>query len=100
MRASSQESIKHLTKSDLKIELTKRGFPSNGRKDHLLKRLTETLNEQSNKVNETNKQLQNISIEAIKELFTEMFKAQEETIRKIVSSCNSDTIVRLDLLSE
>ena len=29
-----------------------------------------------------------------------MFKAQEETIRKIVSSCNSDTIVRLDRLSE
>ena len=29
-----------------------------------------------------------------------MFKAQEETIRKIVSSCNSDTIVRLDPLSE
>ena len=29
-----------------------------------------------------------------------MFKAQEETIRKIVSSCNSDTIVRLDKLSE
>ena len=36
----------------------------------------------------------------IKELFTEMFKAQEETVRKIVSSCNSDTIVRLDRLSE
>ena len=100
MSASSQESIKHLTKSELKTELTKRGLPSNGRKNDLLKRLRETLNEQSNKVDETNKQLQNISIEAIKELFTEMFKAQEETTRKIVSSCNSDTIVRLDRLSE
>ena len=29
-----------------------------------------------------------------------MFKAQEETIRKIASSCNSDTVVRLDRLSE
>ena len=29
-----------------------------------------------------------------------MFKAQEETIKKIVSSCNSNTIVRLDRLSE
>ena len=29
-----------------------------------------------------------------------MFKAQEETIRKIVFSCNSDTIVRLDQLFE
>ena len=100
MSALSQESIKHLTKSELKTELTKRGLPSNGRKDDLLKRLTETLNEQSNKVDETEKQLQNISIETIKELFIEMFKAQEETIRKIVSSCNSDTIVRLDRLSE
>ena len=100
MSASSQESIKHLTKSELKTELTKRDLPSNGRKDDLLKRLTETLNEQSKKVDKTEKQLQNISIETIKELFIEMFKAQEETIRKIVSSCNSDTIMRLDRLSE
>ena len=100
MSASSQESIKHLTKSELKTELTKRGLPSNGRKDDLLKRLTETLNEQSKKVDKTKKQLQNISIETIKELFIEMFKAQEETIRKIVSSCNSDTIMRLDRLSK
>ena len=100
MSVSSQESIKHLTKSELKTKLTKRGLPSNGTKDDLLKRLTETLNEQSNKVDETEKQLQHISIETIKELFIEMFKAQEETIRKIVSSCNSDTIVRLDRLSK
>ena len=100
MSASSQESIKHLTKSELKTELTKRGLPSNGRKDDLLKRLTETLNEQSKKVGKMEKQLQNISTETIKELFIEMFKAQEETIRKIVSSCNSDTIMRLDRLSE
>ena len=100
MSASSQESNKHLTKLELKTELTKRGLPSNGRKDDLLKRLTETLNEQSKKVDKTEKQLQNISIETIKELFIEMFKAQEETIRKIVSSCNSDTIMRLDRLSE
>ena len=100
MSASSQESIKHLTKSELKTELTKRGLPSNGRKDDLLKRLTETLNEQSKKVDKTEKQLQNISIETIKELFIVMLKAQEETIRKIVSSCNSDTIMRLDRLSE
>ena len=53
MSALSQESIKHLTKSELKTELTKRGLPLNGRKDDLLKRLTETLNEESNKVDET-----------------------------------------------
>ena len=60
MSASSQESIKHLTKSELKTELTKRGLPSNGRKDDPLKRLTETLNEQINKVDETEKQFKNI----------------------------------------
>ena len=96
MSTSLQQSIKHLTKSESKTEFTKRGLPSNGKKDDLLKRLTETLNEQSNKVDEMEKQLQNISIETIKELFIEMFKAQEETIRKIFSSCDSDTIVRLD----
>ena len=100
MSALSQESIKHLIKSELKTELTKRGLPLNGIKDDLLKRLTETLNEESNKVEETENHLQNVSIETIKELFIEMFKAQEKTIRKIVSSCNSDTIVRLDRLSE
>ena len=47
-----QESVKHLTKSELKTELTKRGLPLNGRKDDLLKRLTETLNEESTKVDE------------------------------------------------
>ena len=47
MSAFSQESIEHLTKSELKTELTKRGLPLNGRKDDLLKRLTETLNEES-----------------------------------------------------
>ena len=100
MSALSQESIKPLTKSELKTELTKRGLPLNSRKDDLLKGLTETLKEESNKVDETEKHLQNISIETIKGLFIEMFKAQEETIRKIVSSYNSDTIVRLDRLSE
>ena len=89
MSALSQESIKHLTKSELKTELTKRGLPLNGRKEDLLKRLTETLNEESNKVDETEKYLQNISIEMIKELFTGMFKTQEKTIRQIVFSCNS-----------
>ena len=100
MSALSQESIRHLTKSELKTQLTKRGLPLNGRKDDLLNRLTEALNEESNKVDETEKHLQNILIEMIKELSTDIFKAPEETIRKIVSSYNSDTTVRLDRLSE
>ena len=66
MSALSQETIKHFTKSELKTELIKRGLPLNGRKDDLLKRLTKTLNEESNKIDETEKHLQNISIEMIK----------------------------------
>ena len=92
MSAISQERIKHLAKSELKTELTEQGLP--------LKRLTETLNEESNMVDETEKHFKNSSIEMIKELFTEMFNVQEETIRKIVSFCSSDTIVRLDRLSQ
>ena len=69
MSALSQESNKHLTKSELKTELTKQGWPLNSRKDDLLKRLTETLSEESNKVDETEKHLQKISIETIKEVF-------------------------------
>ena len=42
MSAFSQESIKHLAKSELKTGLTKRGLPLNSRKDDLLKRLTNT----------------------------------------------------------
>ena len=38
MSALSQESIKHITKSELKTELTKQGLPLNSRKDNLLKR--------------------------------------------------------------
>ena len=55
MSALSQESIKYLTNSELKAELTKRRLPLNGRKDDLLKGLKETLNEESDKVHETEK---------------------------------------------
>ena len=35
-----------------------------------------------------------------KETFRGMFKVQEETIRKIFSTCNTDTITWQDLLAE
>ena len=55
MSALSQENIKHLTKSELKTRLTKRGLLLNGKKDDLLQTLTEKLNGESNKVDETEK---------------------------------------------
>ena len=42
MSALSQESIKHLTKSELTTELTKQDLPLNSRKNDSLKRLTDT----------------------------------------------------------
>ena len=65
MSPLSQESIKHLTKSQSKTELTKRGLPLNGRKDGLLKGLTETLTEESNKADETEKHLQSTDLVVI-----------------------------------
>ena len=83
MSALSQESIKHITKSELKTELTKRGLPLNGRKDDLLKRLTETLNEESNKVDDTEKHLQNISIEMIKNFSQKSLRRKKKLPRKL-----------------
>ena len=60
----------------------------------------ETLNEENNKLDKPEKRLENLSIDIIKELFTDTFKAQEETIRKIDSSCNTDMIARSDRLTE
>ena len=60
----------------------------------------ETLNEGNDRLVKPEKGMENVSNDIIKELFTEMFKVEEETIRKIVSSCNTDTIARLDRLTE
>ena len=60
----------------------------------------ETLNEEINKLEKPEKRLENVSIDTVKELYTEMSKVQEETIRKIASCCNTDTIARLNRLIE
>ena len=73
---------------------------SNGEKEDLVKRLMEALDEGNNNLDKPEKRRQNVSINIIKDHFADMFKAQEETIIKIVSSCNTDTITRLDRLPE
>ena len=60
----------------------------------------ETLNEGNDRLVKPEKGMENVLNDIIKELFTEMFKVEEETIRKIISSCNTDTIARLDRLTE
>ena len=52
----------------------------------------ETLKEENNKSNELEKRKENVSIDMIKELFTETFKKEEETIRRIIFSCITNTI--------
>lgn len=97
MNKLSQEAIKSLTKSELKIEFSKRDLSLSGKKG---KKLMERLNEEINKLYKPEKSLEKVSIDMIKELFTELFKVQEETIIKIVSCCNTDTIARLNRLTE
>lgn len=97
MNKLSQEAIKNLTKSELKIEFSKRDLSLSGKKG---KKPMEILNEEINKLYRPEKSLEKVSIDMIKEHFTELFKAQEETIIKIVSSCNTDTIARLNRLTE
>lgn len=92
-----QEAIKNLTKSELKIEFSKRDLSLSGKKG---KKPMEILNEEINKLYRPEKSLEKVSIDMIKEHFTELFKAQEETIIKIVSCCNTDTIARLNRLTE
>ena len=71
-----------------------------GKNKCLAKRLLETLNKENNKLDKPENRIKTVSIDVIKELVTETFKVQVETIRKIVSSCNTDTIARLEWLTE
>ena len=57
------------------------------------------MNEENNKLDKLKKGIENVLIDMIKEFFKEMFRAQEETIRKIVSSCKTDKKARLDRLT-
>ena len=84
----------------MKTELSKRDLSLSRKKDDLVKRLIETLNEENSKLDKPEKYIENVLVDMIKELLTKIFKAQEETIRKFVFSCNADTIAQLDRLTE
>ena len=84
----------------MKTELSKRDLSLSRKKDDLVKRLMKTLNEENSKLDKPEKYIENVLTDMIKELLTKIFKAQEETIRKFVFSCNTDTIAQLDRLTE
>ena len=113
MTELSNESIKNLNKNELKIELKNRGLGTQGTKEVLPNRLSKAIQEMDtrntesesrNKANEMEKITSNISdasvsIELVKEIFTNMFKEQEEKLLNIVRNGISDTNARLDWLT-
>ena len=114
MTELSNESIKNLNKNELKIELTNRRLGTHGTKEVLLNRLSKAIqdmdtrnteSESRNKANEMEKNTSNtsdasVSIELVKEIFTNMFKEQEEKLLNIVRNGISDTNARLDRLTQ
>ena len=114
MTELSNASIKNLNKNECKIELTNRGLGTQGTKEVLLNRLLKAIqnmdtriteSKSRNKANEMEKITSNISdasvsIELVKEIFTNMFKEQEEKLLNIVRNGISDTNVRLDRLTQ
>ena len=108
MTELSNEFIKNLNKNELKSELTNRGLGTQVTKDVLLNRLSKaiqdmdtrnTKNESRNKANEMEKSTSNtsdtsVSMELVKEIFTNMFKEQEEKLLNIVRNVISDTNAR------
>ena len=112
MAKLSDESIKNLSKNELKTEFIDRGFGTQGKKEVLLNRLlkaiqdmdtTNTKSESINKAIDIKRTTSDtsgasISIELVKELFTNKYKEQEQKPLNIFRNGISDTNVRLDLL--
>ena len=106
MAELSNESIKILNKNELKIELANRGLEMQGTKEVLLSSILleaiqdmhtrNTESESRNRANEMEKNTSNtsyasVSIELVKEIFTNMFKEQEEKLSTFVRNGISDT---------
>ena len=114
MRELSNESIKNLNKNELKTELTNSGLRTQGTKEFLLNRLSKAMqdmdtrnreSESRNKANEMEKSTSNtsdasVSIELVKQIFTNMFKEQEEKLFNVVRNGISDTNPCLDRLTQ
>ena len=112
MAKLSDESIKNLSKNELKTEFIDRGFGTQGKKEVLLNRLlkaiqdmdtTNTKSESINKAIDIKRTTSDtsgasISIELVKEFFTNKYKEQERKPLNIFRNGISNTNVRLDLL--
>ena len=82
----SVQAIKTLNKNELKLELKNRGLDGQGKKEDLVNRLTKAIIEipSNPDKHECTTESANISVELVKEIFTDMFLKQEQKILDIV----------------
>ena len=112
MTELSNESIKILNKNELKIELTNRGLGMQGTTEVLLNRLLEAIQdmdtrnrESESRWNEMEKNTSNtsdasVSIELVKEIFTNMFKNKKKNFWILSEMVFQNTNARLDQLTQ
>ena len=98
----SVQAIKTLNKKELKLKLKNRGLDGQGKKEDLVNRLTKAIMEiQSNPDrHECTTESANISVELVKEIFTDMLLKQEQKILDIVQCEAANTNSRIDLLTQ
>ena len=98
----SVQAIKTLNKNELKLELKNRGLDGQGKKEDLVNRLTKAIIEipSNPDKHECTTESANISVELVKEIFTDMFLKQEQKILDIVQRGAADTNSRIDRLTQ
>ena len=97
----SVQAVKTLNKHELKLELTNRGLDGQEKNEDLVNRLTKAISEITNDAekHEFTTESANISVELVKEIFTDMFLKQEQKILDIVQRGAADTNSRIDRLT-
>ena len=98
----SVQAIKTLNKDELKLELENRGLDGQGKIEDLVNRLTKAIIEipSNPDEHECTTESSNISVELVKEIFTDMFLKQEQKIHDIVQRGAADTNSRIDRLTQ
>ena len=98
----SVQAIKTLNKTELKLELKNRGLDGQGKKEHLVNRITKAIIEipSNSDRQECTTESDNISVEPVKEIFTDMFLKQKQKILDIVQRGAAYTNSRIDRLTQ
>ena len=98
----SVQAIKTLNKIELKLELKNRGLDGQGKKEDLVNRITKAIIEipSNSDRHECTTESDNISVEPVKEIFTDMFLKQKQKILDIVQRGAAYTNSRIDRLTQ